>query len=261
MKKNLTSLFAALLVFLNILGQTNSGFSETEKVPVDFFEEAVKKYDSGEYGHAARLYENLIDQGYKSGNIFYNLGNCYLKNSQIGQSILNYEKAKIVMPADSDLSTNLGYARSLMKQEDPFGNRNFVFKLLDKLFFKMTHTAMILIAVVIYYFLAFYIIVFKIFRKKALLPNVTIMITILAIFLISIPLKHRLWDMETGAIVLAKITDARFEPMLNALPNFPLFEGMKVNITREYGPWCRIVRPDGRIGWVKQTDIAKINPL
>lgn len=235
--------------------------AEVVKSPMAIFEEATESYDAGKYISAGGLFESMTESGYKSGNLFYNIGNCYIKNNELSKAILNYERAKVLMPADNDLAINYRYARSLMKQEEAFSNRPVPLKILDKLFSKMTYTAMIYLVFVMYFGLAFYVIAAKIFKKVTFLSNLVVILWVLALVLVSLPLKYRLWDIETGAIVIARITDARFEPTEGAMPHFPLYEGMKVNITRQYGPWYRIIRPDGRIGWVNRKDISSITPF
>ncbi|MFP4474865.1 MAG: hypothetical protein ACLFOY_04850 [Desulfatibacillaceae bacterium] len=80
------------------------------------FLEANKAYTGGEYARAAGLYEKVIDQGPVGGDVFYNLGNAYLRMEELGRAILNYEKARVLMPRNPDLDYNLRYARD--KRED-----------------------------------------------------------------------------------------------------------------------------------------------
>ena len=225
------------------------------------FLKAAENYDAEEFQSAVEIYEQLIGSGYMNGNVFYNLGNACLENDSLGQAILNYEKASILIPGDSDLLTNYAYARSLIKQEDTPEGRILILKFLDEVFAKMTISVIMSIFFLLYFGLVIYIIFSKIFKKTVFLSNAAIIVWVLVLTAVVLPLKYRMWDMETGAIVTTRITDARFEPQDDAMPHFPLYEGMKINIVREYGEWYRITRRDGRIGWVKRSDISKIIPL
>lgn len=229
--------------------------------PSDLFARGAHDYEAEKFLSAAGAYQEAFKNGLKNGNVFYNIGNCHLKNDELSRAILNYEKAKIFMPGDSDLVLNYRYARSLMKQDENLASRHVILWALDKVFEKIGFKGMIILGVFLFYGLTFYFIWAKIFKKSTVVSNFVIVLWIFLLAAVAIPLKHRLWDMETGAIVMPRIIDARFEPSEESMSNFPLYEGMKVNVTRKYGKWYRIRRTDGRIGWIKSSDVAKILPL
>ena len=74
---------------------------------------ANEAYLAGNYPEAAELYQAIDMSGHLNGNIFYNLGNCYMRLGETGKAILNYKKARLLLPRDGDLKANLQYARSL----------------------------------------------------------------------------------------------------------------------------------------------------
>jgi hypothetical protein len=80
----------------------------------EFFS-AIESYHTGHYGKAADQFESLAKSGIRSGPLFYNLGNAYLKDRQLGPAMLWYERARHLMPNDPDLRFNLQYARLLAK--------------------------------------------------------------------------------------------------------------------------------------------------
>src|SRR4029077_19623718 len=49
--------------------------------------------------------------GHESGPVYFNLGNAYFRAGNPGRAILNYERARRLMPRDPDLHANLGFAR------------------------------------------------------------------------------------------------------------------------------------------------------
>ena len=86
--------------------------------PVERFKEACGHYVNGRIDKAIELYESLVSDGSVSTAVFYDLGNAYLKKGNVGKAVLNYQRAKIAAPRDSDINFNLEYARGLMKQRD-----------------------------------------------------------------------------------------------------------------------------------------------
>ena len=71
-----------------------------------------KFYKEGRYAEAAKGYKDILNQGIESGNLYYNLGNSYFKLGNLGSAILNYVRAKRLIPRDSDLRLNLNLAVS-----------------------------------------------------------------------------------------------------------------------------------------------------
>jgi len=81
----------------------------------EVFFRANAAYRDGYYEKAALIYEKLIRGGTVGGGIFYNLGNSYVRMNRLGKGVLNYERAKRLMPRDPDLDFNLRYARDRVK--------------------------------------------------------------------------------------------------------------------------------------------------
>ncbi|HDI51048.1 MAG TPA: tetratricopeptide repeat protein, partial [Bacteroidetes bacterium] len=57
------------------------------------FQQGNEFYKAGDYEKAARAYEQILQMGYESAAIYYNLGNAYFKLHQNSRAILNYERA------------------------------------------------------------------------------------------------------------------------------------------------------------------------
>ena len=62
------------------------------------FQEAQSTYDAEDYRQAAVLYEQLIEQGMRSGAVYYNLGNAWAKADEPVRAIAAYYLAKRYIP-------------------------------------------------------------------------------------------------------------------------------------------------------------------
>ena len=80
--------------------------------PADLMAEANAQYERREYADAAQQYEALIDSGYEDAILYYNLGNAYFKNGDLGRAVLNYLRAEELSPRDADIRANLEFARA-----------------------------------------------------------------------------------------------------------------------------------------------------
>lgn len=87
--------------------------TEAEKV----WERANTLYINGDYVGAAAFYEAIVDKGYISGRLFYNLGNAYFKAGELGRAVLNYNRAQKLMPYDKDVTYNLAVANGYVKDK------------------------------------------------------------------------------------------------------------------------------------------------
>src|SRR5690606_11741 len=78
----------------------------------DLLRKAERSYDEKKYRLAIENYEKLIEQGYASYQLYYNLGNAYYRNNELGRAIYNYELARKLEPNDEDVRINLSIAAS-----------------------------------------------------------------------------------------------------------------------------------------------------
>jgi tetratricopeptide (TPR) repeat protein len=65
-----------------------------------YFSQGVDLYRQKDYPGALAAFLKAQDEA-KTGPLFYNLGNCYLKTGSLGQAILYYERALESMPEAS----------------------------------------------------------------------------------------------------------------------------------------------------------------
>ncbi len=77
---------------------------------VELYRQGNLLYEGGKYAEASRTYERIIVRGLRNGHVYYNLGNAYYKQDQIGRAILAYERASRLIPRDGDLKNNLELA-------------------------------------------------------------------------------------------------------------------------------------------------------
>jgi tetratricopeptide (TPR) repeat protein len=81
------------------------------------FVRALEVFDAAktprEYRESAALLESLLADGFRSGAVYYNLGNAYYRAGEYGRAIAAYRKAKPYRPRDPYLEANLRQALSV----------------------------------------------------------------------------------------------------------------------------------------------------
>ena len=78
------------------------------------FSSASNHFEQKEYDLALEEYVAVADMGYESAALYFNIGNCYFKQGQLGYAILYYLRAKKLNPNDDDINANLAFARQFM---------------------------------------------------------------------------------------------------------------------------------------------------
>ncbi|MEZ5083610.1 MAG: tetratricopeptide repeat protein [Bacteroidales bacterium] len=80
--------------------------------PDSLFFKANRAYANAYYSEAVDNYLMVVDAGYESAGLYFNLGNAYFKLNDFPSAILYYEKAKKLDPNNEDIKFNLGVANS-----------------------------------------------------------------------------------------------------------------------------------------------------
>ena len=111
MKKIIYTLLVIILTANVLNGQGISISSE------DLFAKASLSYEKKRYSDAQVLYQQLVDAGYSSKELFYNLANTYFKTKKYGYAVFYYEKAVRLDPSDEDIAFNLQLTQLYLKDK------------------------------------------------------------------------------------------------------------------------------------------------
>lgn len=226
-----------------------------EKQALSSFFKAEGLYKEQQYVQAIELYEEMISQGFMSGAVYFNLGNAYYKNQNLGRAILNYERAKRLIPRDSDLRFNYQYAFSSVKNiaSQQSGTQKF----LELFVMRYTVDEFAIFSLIIFIGLVGAILLsiyFSLPKKRVYL----ICGLFLIVFIMNGLLFFQKLQSETSQAVILKSVEAKFEPLDEATMHFNVSLGMKVRILEGKGLWFKVERDDGKVGWVVSTALEEI---
>jgi tetratricopeptide (TPR) repeat protein len=229
----------------------------TGKTPGAIFYQANIYYQEGKFEAAIKSYEKIIDLGLESGNIYYNLGNSYFKKGELGLAVLNYERARVFMPNDSDLRSNYDYALQRLNLEPQlFGN--WFERTVYALFQAQSIDSLAILLFFIYIVLtALFILNLFISRLKRFCGFMACVLIILFI-LSAFGLNNKINYLNKTAIVVSQEADVKFEPLENATTYFKLSEGSKVEVVEKTEDWYKVRRFDTKLGWVSRGVLRQI---
>lgn len=224
--------------------------------------QADSAYAKGDYASAIELYESILANQGESAAIYYNLGNSYYKNKDIAHSILNYERAYLLSPGDSDIRFNLEMARNNTVDKIDSINQLFLMSWITSLrnSFSADGWARGAIISFIIFLLALSLYIFGkqlVLKKLGLLfAGLCLIITIVANIFAS-QQKSLLINRQTAIIMSPSVT-AKSTPDAGGTDLFILHEGHKILVKdATMKDWCEIQLEDGSIGWIPR-DVIEI---
>ncbi len=222
---------------------------------VEFYQEGNRLYQEGNFEDALASYLRLVEAGFESGEVYYNIGNTYFKLGDLAQSILYYERARRLLPGDEDVQANLDLARSLTVDEIEPLPRFWLFSAAEWWVDLLPRTFLIAV-VAASYLVGTGVVLLLILKKGALLAvwGRRIALASGVVFLL-FGLNLGVREFEIGraqeAIVFQLQVDVMSAPLDDeTLTVFTVHEGTKVRIDRFSEEWAEVVLEDGRVGWV-----------
>jgi tetratricopeptide (TPR) repeat protein len=213
------------------------------------FAKANQDYSDGHFQQAADGYQNLVNTGHPSANLFYNLGNAWFRLGNFGEAILNYERALALDPHHAEAAANL----LLVRDEARALELKRVG--LDHYIEAGTSTQYSITASIAFWFVVFCAArLFFARRRSAALISLIILSTVAfaaAVF--------ALYSLETGrrggalAIVTGKKIEARLATADNANSVLALPPGSEIKVLSHRGDWLYAALPNDLRGWIPAT--------
>lgn len=253
--------FMLLFVLSAVLLRPAFAESQKGRDPHKLFYEANAYYEKQDYAKAVETYIKILDMGFESGNLYYNIGNSFFKLDKIGYAVLYYERAKILIPGDKDLKSNLEYVRSLVEDGSFYETTQNLLVKIIKTPFSGIDLNILAIAVFILYILLVIFLLFKITNPTTAKKAAALYLIILAAFLFSLAaIVMRYYDEEVlkYGIVIQEEDECKYEPIEKATTYYKVYEGERVELLQTRNGWQKIRRADGKIGWIKKGTLEEI---
>jgi tetratricopeptide (TPR) repeat protein len=227
-----------------------------------FLLEAEKAYDSKNYKVAITNYEKLIADGYKSYQLYYNLGNAYYRSNQLGKAIYAFELARKINPNDEDVRINLGIASAKTIDKIDAKENFFISAVKTNVLSSLSTSnwawlSIVSLLVAAGLFFVFVNVQVQFIKRTSFLFSILFAIGFITTYFLGYSaLKAKMEN--KFAIVTTKEVRVMNEPTLSASPKFSLHEGTKIKVVENNGDWILIKLDNGNEGWVKLVDVGII---
>ena len=250
------SISPALLFLLfswNLYALPSREFSEK------LFTQGNSEYQKGNYESAERYYGQILDSGFDSGPLYYNLGNTCFKQKRLGDAIYYWEKAQHKLPSDRDVQENLELANLLIVDRIEVSENPWPLRILAGItgFFTARQEIWIVLPLFIAANILFALYLLATNPRhsfRALMGCIGFGLLFL-VFACSLSWKIYEQDYRQNAVVVEQKVDVRSGPGSENIAVFTIHEGITVRVHGSNNGWYQISLPNGWSGWLRKDSI------
>lgn len=227
------------------------------------WDRANTAYVNGDYKGALEAYDSILSQRVASPKLYYNIGNAYFKEGKTGKSILYYNKAQRLAPADKDIAFNLAVANGYVKDRINTVPEFFLSRWTNSLRTSASSDTWSILSLVMLALLLsgvlLYLLPMGIRTRKV---GFSVAAVSLLMFAVSVwfACAERTHTLDSDqAIIMITAAPVKSSPDNSSKDIFVLHEGTKVTVLDRLGNWSEISIADGNKGWVMTHSIELID--
>ena len=260
------SLLALLATFTAVAQQQEQSVAE-QAVAVEFdnmtlWERGNQAYIDGDYAAAVTAYQAIENRGYSSARLYYNMGNAYYKQGQIGRAILYYNRALVISPSMDDARHNLEIAEAQTKDNIAVVPEFFLNRYMRTLRSAISCSAWSAMSVAFFGVMLLFLLIFLLgsrikVRKVGFYGAVVSLLLFVVVTIFGISARNSIID-RPAAIVMSSAISVKSSPDRAATDLFVLHEGTKVEVSSEVDGWSEITIADGKKGWTESAHLERI---
>lgn len=243
-------LLVIVVVFISINSFANN----------DLTIKAEKLYSQKNYKEAITCYQTIIQEGFISYKLYYNLGNAYYKNNELGNAIYYYELANKLKPNQEDVLNNLRIANSktidkIESKENFFLSTiksGLVNSLSPNKWAWLSIVSLVVSLTLLFLFFSTQHIALK--RIGFFLGSLSLIIFIGAMILGFVSLNDK--EKTNFAVIINRESKIHEEPTKSSGSKFSLHQGTKVSVLETNTDWTNIKLENGNEGWIETENVG-----
>ena len=268
MKKNKTLLLVTGLVLTALLVIGSAILTPKVSADAKAMEAANRLYQVGNYHEAGRVYEQIIAQGVQDSTVYFNLGNAYYRQGDLGRAIVNYQRAALLNPRDADIQANLDLTREqagiVLGLENALANVPGPLGMLPDLtgnWLTLNETAVL--ALTFWFLAGLFLLGWRLMEpgKGRSAFRVAAVLVLFILLLTGLSLGTRIYTEQTlpGGVVIAPSVAISTEPGEQFITEYTLQNGTEVSVAETNGNWARLAVPgEAPESWVPLDSVELI---
>ncbi|MDF1545407.1 MAG: tetratricopeptide repeat protein [bacterium] len=243
----------ALLLSIMLIGSARADIKAD-------FTAANKFYQDKLYDSAALGYEAIRAQGLESSALYFNLGNTYFKQGDLGHAVLNYLRAQRLDPSDDDILENLEFARQFTRVQMEGVQLNPVSSLIESLLapYRLKTLGWLSSGLFMLFMLSLILSFGLGFRGSAIRVTTTISLILLVLVAGLTTFKYRVDYLSRQAVVVAEESSVRTGPSDKSDIELEAAPGLVVEITGESQGYYNVLFENKRQGWLPKQAVVEL---
>lgn len=246
-----------LLIILMLMAKFSFA-SDTQAI----FESANAAYDNQDYELATEEYESILNEGFESLWLYYNLGNTYYKRGKLANAILNFERALRIDPSNEDVLFNLKLTNLRTADRIEPIQPLLLSKIWRRLIELNSANSWSIIGVLclwLFFTCLGLIIITASIRVRRIAFFMALMFFSASIFLsLASYQQYKNEQQRSFGIVSAESVYVKSAPDNTSTDLFIIHEGLKIEVIDQLSVWRKIKLKDGNQGWVIKRDLLII---
>ncbi len=226
------------------------------------FEKANAFYAKSQYKEATTAYQQLIDEGYQSVPLYFNMGNASFKNGDIPSALLYYEKAHKLAPGDDDINFNIRFANLRTTDKVDEAPEFFLYRWWEAIMLSFSISSWSAIGIVFILLgsaaLTVYFFANSVVLKKATFFTSMLLFILFALTFFIAAKQTAYFEGHRQAIIFTSSVNVKNAPVDRSNNLFVIHDGTKVNVLDNNNGWFKISLANGNVGWIKAVDAKEI---
>jgi len=230
-------------------GEASGGISRSDD-PAEILVNANRAYEATHYPQAIEFYNQVLATGAGDGRVFYNLGNGYLRNGQLGHAIAAYRRAAALRPRDQEIAANLAFARKSTRNDLAPPSPTQLQRTLFFWHYRLSRAELLHLLVLTNLSLWLFFALRRLHRQSEVLRWLS-MVALVLVMALGSSLALRLARPARVAVVVPQEITAHSGNDAKTVVRFKLQTGAEIRLVERRTNWLRIELPDGQQGWIE----------
>ncbi|MCP4580796.1 MAG: tetratricopeptide repeat protein [candidate division Zixibacteria bacterium] len=226
----------------------------------EIWAKANSDYDSGEFGQAIEGYMSMLERGLRTPVVYYNLGNSYFKQNQVGMAIAAFHHSLKLDPSFTHARENLEYVRQFAIDKVEERPKGFLLNIWYGLAGLLSSEGHFLFSMITFWGLSSIITLLILgIGKKEFLTYLLILLIIL--FILWVTLTYNVVDKEVNTkwgVVTVTSAELREGPGEDFEKIFTGHEGLEFKILSQRQEYYLIELKNGLRGWIQSNLLMEI---
>lgn len=228
------------------------------------WQRAIEAYSNHEYGVAKDALERVVELGYGSAEVYYNLANAYYKlgfegdtqfgYGELGRAVLNYRRAMRLDPTNDDVRYNLDLAVDHTNDAESLP-QGVLSSMLAGVSGLMTSNGWAT-ASLVQFVMALILVLLYLLSNTIILRKVAFFVAIALFCTLVLSTIFALWQRslaegaDEAVVVCNSVTSVHASPDNTSKVIRQPSQGVTIKVLRSHGEWSEIEFADGEKGWI-----------